>query len=424
MVAVLGFSKEQIRSAVQDMYTLVARRPQTSLHFPVGRDACLLAGYTEPQIADLPDTALESFAGVGYPFRAEVIKPGDHVLDIGSGSGTDVLLAAQLVGETGKVYALDMTAAMREKLQQTLEQQQVGNVEIVEGDAENIPLPEASVDVVTSNGVLNLVPDKRRAIAEIFRVLKVDGQAQIADIVIAKPVTPDCEDDPELWAECVVGATVDENYLHFFRDAGFEQVEVLRSYDYFAHSPSAETQEVAKQFGAYALELRMRRPSEAPAKVVQWARRFSPKRIARNLQLRGLWGTVGLLLSAVACYGTLAAVSLLSVLGVSMSINEGVWAGAIIAFALLATAVIVLGMRKHHSLKPVVLAIAGSATLVYVMYVSYSVVLELVGFGLLGIATWLDYHLRRWSGVKHRKKRVPREARGDALQVEQGSSGV
>ena len=210
MVAVLGFSKEEIRGAVKDMYTVVADEPDTPLHFPIGKQACLLAGYDEALVGELPAAALESFAGVGCPFQADIIRPGHHVLDVGSGAGTDVIVASKLVGDTGKVYALDLTPAMRTKLQNTLDQNGIGNVEIVAGDAEQIPLPDASVDIVTSNGVLNLVPDKRRAIGEIFRVLKPGGQVQIADIVIANPVTPDCEDDPKLWAECVVGATVDE----------------------------------------------------------------------------------------------------------------------------------------------------------------------------------------------------------------------
>ncbi|MEM7290788.1 MAG: methyltransferase domain-containing protein, partial [Pseudomonadota bacterium] len=312
MVAVLGFSKEEIRDAVKDMYTVVADRPQTPLHFPIGREACLLAGYEEALVDSLPDEALESFAGVGCPHRADVIKPGQTVLDIGSGSGTDVLIASRLVGDEGKVWALDLTPAMRAKLQQTLDRNQIANVEIIAGDAESIPLPEQCVDVVTSNGVLNLVPDKRRAIGEIFRVLKPDGHVQIADIVIASPVTPDCEDDPKLWAECVVGATVDESYLNIFRDAGFDQVEVLRDYDYFAHSPSAETREVAGQFGAHAFELRMQRLQEEPSQFLQWMRRCDPRRLVKDVQRRGLWGSLSFLLAVLTCYGTLALVTLMS----------------------------------------------------------------------------------------------------------------
>ena len=421
MVAVLGFSKEEIREAVKDMYTVVADKPETPLHFPIGREACLLAGYDETMIAGLPDAALESFAGVGCPFRADIIRPGHTVLDIGSGAGTDVLVASRLVGDSGKVYALDLTPAMRAKLQNTLDQQGVGNVEIVAGDAEQIPLPDASVDIVTSNGVLNLVPDKRRAIGEIFRVLKPGAQVQIADIVIASPVTPDCEDDPKLWAECVVGATVDESYLNMFRDAGFDEVEILRDYDYFAHSPSVETREVASQFGAHAFELRMTRRAEAPAKIVQWAKRTDPRRLIRDVQRRGLWGTVSLVMAVVACYGTLALVGVLSAMGVGLAVNESLWAGAIILFALLASAIIALGIRKHGSILPLALAVVGSGVLIYTMYVDYSKLVEAAGFVTLAIATWLDYNRRRWARVRRGDKSKTRDRpRADLSQPSAG----
>lgn len=417
MVAVLGFNKDEIRQAVKNMYTVVANQPQTTQHFPIGRSACLLAGYRESDIDQLPAESLESFAGVGCPFRADVIRPGHTVLDVGSGSGTDVLLASRIVGETGKVWAMDLTPAMREKLQATLDRQGIGNVEIIAGDAENIPLPDSSIDVVTSNGVLNLVADKRRAIAEIFRVAKPGGHVQIADIVIASPVTPDCEDDPKLWAECVVGATVDESYLNMFRDAGFEEVDVLRDYDYFAHSPSAETREVANQFGAHAFELRMIRGTEAPAWIVQWAKRLSPSRIVRNVQRRGLWGTASLLSAVIACYGTLALVGLLSALGLSVSFNEGVWAGAIIICALLACGVMAIGIRKHHSLLPLIIALTGTGLLCYTMYVNYHWITEISGFLVLGVATYLDYSRRRWATVSTDRRHRSRGAGGDSSFV-------
>ena len=425
MVAVLGFSKEEIRAAVKDMYTVVADKPELPQHFPIGRAACLLAGYDEAAIAALPAAVLESFAGVGNPHRADVIRPGMTVLDVGSGSGTDVLIASRAVGDSGKVYALDMTAAMRDKLARTLMEAGVTNVEIVAGDAESIPLPDACVDVVTSNGVLNLVPDKRRAIGEIFRVLKADGFVQIADIVIASPVTPDCEDDPKLWAECVVGATVDESYLEMFRDAGFEEIEVLRDYDYFAHSPSPETKEVASQFGAHAYELRMCRPDEAPAKILQWMRRLDPRRGIRDIQRRGLWGTVSLALAALTCYGTLALVALMSALGVTLAVDLTLWAGGIVLFALIATAVVGLGFRKHRTWLPLGFAIAGSGLLIYSMYLHYEVLVEIAGFVLLAIATWLDYTRRRWAQVKSGQKVKTRErARKEPVQLGQSSPSV
>lgn len=399
MVAVLGYTHEQIREAVKEMYTIVANRPHTPLHFPTGPDACSKAHYAEDHLKDLPAKALESFAGVGCPFTAEVIKPGDTVLDVGSGSGTDVLIAAKLVGKTGRVIGLDLTPAMRSKLQTLVEEQQIKNVEVLAGDAESIPLPDHSVDVVTSNGVLNLVADKRKAINEIFRVLKPGGRVQIADIVIASPVTPDCEDDPKLWAECVVGATIDENYLNMFRDAGFETVEVLRDYDYFSYSPSKETQEVAKQFGAHAYELRMTRGAAAPPKIVQFAKRLDPGRITRDIKRRGIAGMVGLTLALVACYGTLAAVAALGFLGVSLALNEGIWAGAIVTAALLTTAFVAVGLRKYTSPLPLILAGTGSLVLIYTMYSQYSIVTEVIGFVLLGVGTWFDFSLRRWIKV-------------------------
>ncbi|WP_159590403.1 methyltransferase domain-containing protein [Chelativorans xinjiangense] len=260
MVAVLGFNREQILNAVRDMYTDVAREPGRVFHFPTGREACLFVGYPQEWLDALPATAVESFAGVGFPFRAGIIKPGDRVLDIGSGSGTDVLSAARLVGLMGKVYALDMTPAMLNKLRDNVEHCWAENVVVLEGNAEAIPLPDASVDVVTSNGVLNLVPDKPRAFAEIFRVLPPGGSVQIADIVVGKPISENSRANPKLWAECVVGASIEDDYLNMFRDAGFEDVSVLRGFDYFAASSSDDTRRVAGALGARAVEIRMTKP--------------------------------------------------------------------------------------------------------------------------------------------------------------------
>jgi ubiquinone/menaquinone biosynthesis C-methylase UbiE len=400
MVAILGYSKQQIREAVVDMYTTVADSPRAHFHFPVGEAGCRVAKYPEEITNELPAAAIESFAGVGNPFQADVIREGDVVLDIGSGSGTDALIASKLVGESGKVWALDTTPAMLNKLNRTLEEANVRNVETLQGDAESIPLPDHSVDVVTSNGVLNLVPDKRSAIKEIFRVLRPKGRVQIADIVINVPVTPDCKDDPTLWAECVVGATVDEVYVNLFRDVGFEDVEVLHSYDYFSHSPSAETQEVARRFGARAVEITMRRADTARSAVLQWIRRLSPGRIFRAWQRRGLWGMLALGAAMLACYGTLALVALLSTTGVSLAINEGAWAGTITLFAALTAAAVAAGWRKHGSILPSLPGLLGFGLIAYTMLGDYSRSLELVGFTLLASAAIWDYRLRRYNGAK------------------------
>jgi arsenite methyltransferase len=223
---------------------------------------------------------------------------------------------------------------------------------------------------------------------------------QIADIVIARPVDADCRTDPKLWAECVVGATVDEDYLNLFRDAGFEEVSLLRAYDYFALSRSAETREIAGRFGARAVELAMRRAAAAPPKLVQLARRLDPRRAFAALQRRGLAGAAALALSMLCCYGSLAAVGLLSLAGISVALSDAALAGAIVLFAALATLSVGAGMRRHGGTTPLGLAIAGMAVLVYVMFVSYHFAIELAGFALLGAAVLRDWRLRQSSGTE------------------------
>lgn len=258
MVAVFSDKKEFIFKAVREMYSDVALHPGKVFHFPTGRLACLFVGYPSAQLDLLPQEALESFAGVGYPFASGVIGAGDVVLDIGSGSGTDTLLASTITSG-GKVYALDMTEAMLDKLRRNAAAANA-RVQTLEGNAEEIPLSDASVDVVTSNGVLNLVPDKCRAFAEISRVLKPGGRLQLSDIALRNPVSDKSRADPQLWAECVVGAVVEEDYLSMLRAAGLE-VEVIGRQDYFSGSVSAETRRAAATLGAHAITLRgVRRP--------------------------------------------------------------------------------------------------------------------------------------------------------------------
>ncbi len=259
MVVITSDERDVILDAVRRMYTDLARDPEGGFHFPTGRPACEFEGYDPEHLDRVPDGALDSFAGVGCPFTADVIRKGDRVLDVGSGSGTDALIASLLVGPEGEVLGLDMTRAMRERLRRNAEAMGADNVRVLDGDAEDIPLPDASVDAVTTNGVLNLVPDKPKAIGEIHRVLRPGGRLQVADIVLAETPSEACRSKPELWAECIVGATKENEYLEHFRAAGFEDVEVLSRLDYFARSPSEETRSVAASFGAEGIVLRARK---------------------------------------------------------------------------------------------------------------------------------------------------------------------
>jgi SAM-dependent methyltransferase len=255
MVAIVSDKREFIFKAVADMYTDVAQHPLKGFHFPTGRLACLFVGYPAAQLDRIPGAATESFAGVGYPFATDVIREGDRVLDIGAGAGTDTLIASLLVGGRGKVYGLDMTPAMLDKLGRNIHAMGATNVEPIAGNAEEIPLPDACVDVVTSNGVLNLVPDKPRAFAEIVRVLKPGGRVQISDIALAKPVSEKSRSDPKLWAECVVGAVLEDDYLGMLRAAGLS-IELLSRLDYFSGSASADTRRAARGLGAHTVVMR------------------------------------------------------------------------------------------------------------------------------------------------------------------------
>lgn len=260
MVVITSENRQVILDAVRKMYTDVARHPGKGFHFPTGRPACELEGYPVEFLDPLPPGAVASFAGVGFPFAAGVIRPGDTVLDVGSGSGTDALIAARLVGREGEVIGLDMTRAMRERLLENAATMGVEHVRALDGNAEDIPLPDEAVDVVTTNGVLNLVPDKPRAVREIHRVLRPGGWIQGADICLGQDPSDACRSKPELWAECIVGATKEQEYLGFFREAGFEDVELLSSLDYFTHSPSDATRELASSLGARAIVFRARKP--------------------------------------------------------------------------------------------------------------------------------------------------------------------
>lgn len=396
MVAILGYSREQMIDAVQSMYTAVADRPWSDFHFPVGRDACAVLGYPDDHLDALPPHVVDSFAGVGHPARADAIDTGDHVLDIGAGAGVDTLIAAHRVGPRGHVTALDLTWAMAHKLHGEAASAGIDNVEVVQGSAEALPFANAGFDVITSNGALNLVPDKRRAIGEMFRVLRPGGRLQIADVVIRRPVTVDCESDPRLWVECVVGATVDDELQAMFRDAGFTNVRIVREFDYFAHSPSEQTRDVAAGFGARSMELVMERGEAAPSGLQQWLRRADPRRVGRMIRRRGLAGMTSLFLALVACYGTLLVMGLLAMSGLGIGLNEAVWTGAILVFALLAAAVIVAGWRRHRRPGPSITACVGAAVIGYALLIDYRLVTELAGFALLATgAGWDLWHNRR-----------------------------
>ena len=249
---------------MKKLYTEVAEKPRGVFHFPVGREGTRVAGYPAEELDKIPATAVESFAGVGYPHKTNSIREGDAVLDVGSGSGTDILVAAVRAGPKGRVTGLDMTDAMIDKARGNIEKSGFKNIRVTKGEATLIPLDDGSVDVVTSNGVLNLVPDKEKAFAEIFRVLRPGGRLQLADIVTRENVQAACGIVPQLWADCIGGASVEKDYLDMIRKAGFRDVKVIDRIDYFAQSPET-TRRLTKTFGAESVVISARKRASASA---------------------------------------------------------------------------------------------------------------------------------------------------------------
>jgi SAM-dependent methyltransferase len=199
-VSAANVDRARLRRRISEKYTEVAREPRNGFHFKTGRPLAQMLGYADIDMDRLPAGTVESFAGTGNPFSMGALRPGEVVLDIGCGAGFDTLQAAQMVGPAGRVIGVDMTEAMREKTLAGARQLHLANVDVRDGFREDLPVEDCSIDVVISNGVINLTPDKEGLLREIFRVLKPGGRIQIGDIVVHKEVPQDAKDDIDLWS--------------------------------------------------------------------------------------------------------------------------------------------------------------------------------------------------------------------------------
>ena len=222
---------ERLEAEVKDMYRHVAREEQADLHFELGRELALHLGYPAELLDAIPAEALASFAGVGHHLDLAALEPGEAVLDLGSGSGTDVFCAAVLVGGSGRVVGVDITDEQLAKAARLRDRDGFSQVELVEAHVEELPFEDASFDVVLSNGVINLSPVKGRVFAEAARVLRPGGRLAIADIVSGRALKEHTRRNVDLWAACIAGAIPRSTYLDAIEAEGLG-IRDVRKNDY------------------------------------------------------------------------------------------------------------------------------------------------------------------------------------------------
>lgn len=227
---------EDLKSYVKNTYARTAKQLRS------GKTSCCGCGtdcnpisanlYSQEELENIPDELLSVSLGCANPTALAELKPGETVLDLGSGGGLDVLLAAKRVAPDGKVYGLDMTEEMLELARENQRKAGIKNAEFLKGDIENIPLPDASVDVIISNCVINLSTDKNRVFSEAYRVLRPGGRLAVADIVLRKPLSPKLKQHLPLWAGCISGALEIKECESKLRNTGFvePEIQIVREY--------------------------------------------------------------------------------------------------------------------------------------------------------------------------------------------------
>lgn len=248
-----NFDADYLRSQVMLTYDQVAREPEAEYHFHRGPEyASQYLGYDYDELLALPALSTARFAGVGNPISIGPIKPGMTVLDHACGAGMDLLLAARRVGPTGHVIGVDMTPAMRNCTLEAAKLADLSNIVDVRGGVfENLPVEDESIDVVISNGVLNLSPNKVEVFKEIYRVLKPAGRLFLADVVVQRELTEDARCNPDLWAACIGGALVEPEFYELAHTVGLNHPRVVRRFNCF-YNTTAEAH-VAKDLFVHSL---------------------------------------------------------------------------------------------------------------------------------------------------------------------------
>lgn len=248
-----GLNQEALRAAIREEYGAVALNPEQGFHFHTGRPLAKIVGYQENWLEGIPETSIESFAGTGNPFSIHQIRPGETVVDIGCGAGIDSLIAAKMVGPNGRVIGVDMTPAMLGKARRSAAEGHFTNVEFREGYGELLPVQDGWADVVISNGVLNLMPDKAATLKEMARILKPDGRLQIGDLIVQKAVPTSAKRKIELWTGCIAGAILETELQAVVEQAGFVDFEITWRADVFGGAPQESS---AADFGTLGVNFR------------------------------------------------------------------------------------------------------------------------------------------------------------------------
>jgi len=236
---------------IKALYRQVAQQPAAAFHFPLGRPLAERLGYPAELLDAVPAQALASFAGVGYALDLAALTPGARVLDLGSGSGTDSFAAAHLVGPTGQVTGIDMTDEQRAKADRL--RGDARHIQFVPGRLEDLPFDDGAFDVVISNGVVNLCPDKARVFAEAARVLAPGGRLTLADIVATRPLPETVTCNADLWSACIGGAAPEADYRAAVEAAGLhiDTVREVPEYQFL----TTQAQNASRTYGVRAITL-------------------------------------------------------------------------------------------------------------------------------------------------------------------------
>lgn len=245
--------ERKLERKIRRVYRDVAEIPEEEYHFEMGRELAERLGYPTSDLDRVPGAAADSFAGVGYHTDLAALRYGDDVVDLGSGSGTDVFVAALHVGDEGSVTGLDMTDEQLGKSRRLRDEAEMTNVTFERGRIEELPFDDECFDVVISNGVINLSPAKERVFAEANRVLRPGGRLAISDIVTAERMPERIKTNADLWASCIGGAEQIDDYTAMVEDAGFEVTDV-RENDQYAFI-SEQAQNACRSYGVRSVSL-------------------------------------------------------------------------------------------------------------------------------------------------------------------------